>query len=147
MRAAAPVTQPRLSIALGLLLGLSVGSAAAEVVVVVSKNCPVTALTREQVVDIFLGKASRFPDGTRAVPIDHLEGSALRDEFYLKFAVRSPAQVKAHWSKIIFTGRGQPPQEIANAGDLKKVMAENPNAIGYIEQNLVDASVKVLLAQ
>ena len=69
MRAAAPITQPRLSIALGLLLGLSVGSAAAEVVVVVSKNSPVTALTREQVVDIFLGKASRFPDGTRAVPI------------------------------------------------------------------------------
>ena len=147
MRAAAPVTQRRLSIALGLLLGLSVCSAVAEVVVVVSAKCPVTALTREQVVDIFLGKANRFPDGNRAVPIDRLEGSALRDEFYLKFAVRSPAQVKAHWSKIIFTGRGQPPQEIANAGDMKKLLAENPCAICYMEQNLLDASVKVLLAQ
>lgn len=147
MRAAGLITQSRLSVALGLLLGLSVGSAAADVVVVVSAQSPLTALTRDQVADIFLGKSSRFPDGSRAVPIDRLEGSALRDEFYLKFAVRSPAQVKAHWSKIIFTGRGQPPQEIANAGDMKKILAANPNAIGYIEQNLVDASVKVLLAQ
>lgn len=147
MRAAGLITQSRLSVALGLLLGLSVGSAAADVVVVVSAQSPLTALTREQVVDIFLGKTSRFPDGSRAVPIDRLEGSAQRDEFYLKFAVRSPAQVKAHWSKIIFTGRGQPPQEIASASELKKAIAENPNAIGYMEQKLVDASVKVLLAQ
>lgn len=147
MRAAGSVIQPRLSIVLGLLLGLCVGSPAAEVVVVVSASCPVAALTREQVVDIFLGKASRFPDGSRVVPIDRLEGSALRDEFYMKFAARSPAQVKAHWSKIIFTGRGQPPQEIANAGEMKKILAENPGAIGYIEQNMVDASVRVVLAQ
>jgi ABC-type phosphate transport system substrate-binding protein len=132
---------------LWLFLCSSGGVAAAEEVAVVSAKSPVTALTKDQVVDIFLGKASHFPDGSPAVPIDQAEGSPARDEFYLKFAGKSPAQVKAHWSKIIFTGRGQPPREVSSSIEEKKRIVENPNAIGYIERAMVDSSVKVLLAQ
>jgi hypothetical protein len=60
-------------------------------------------------------------------------------------AGRSAAQMKAYWSKIIFTGRGQPPQEAANSVEMKKRLIENPAAIGYIEKNLVDSSVRVVL--
>ncbi|MBI5890963.1 MAG: phosphate ABC transporter substrate-binding protein [Nitrosomonadales bacterium] len=135
-------------IVIGLALSLRAGAAVAEVVAVVSARNPVTAtLSNNQVVDIFLGKASRFPDGSQAVPIDQSEGSAVRDEFYLKFTGKSPAQIKAHWSKIIFTGRGRPPREVTNSIEVKKLLAKDPNAIGYIEQSLVDSSVKVLLAQ
>lgn len=132
---------------IGLILSLSVGMASAEVVAVVSARNPVTTLSKNQVVGIFLGKENRFPDGSQAVPIDQVEGSAARDEFYLKFAGKSPAQLKSHWSKIIFTGRGQPPKVVTNSIEMKKFLNENPNAIGYIEQNSVDGSVKVLLAQ
>jgi ABC-type phosphate transport system substrate-binding protein len=95
--------------------------------------------------DIFLGKTSRFPNGALALPIDQAEGSAVREEFYAKMAGRSAAQMKAYWSKIIFTGRGQPPQEAANSVEMKKRLIENPAAIGYIEKNLVDSSVRVVL--
>jgi ABC-type phosphate transport system substrate-binding protein len=134
-------------IIIGLALSLGTGEVAAEVVVVVSAKSPVTTLSKNQVVDIFLGKANRYPDGSQAVPIDQVEGSAARDEFYLKFSGKSPAQLKAHWSKIIFTGRGQPPQEVSNSVGVKRSLVENPNAIGYIQQNLVDESVKMLREQ
>lgn len=134
-------------VVIGLLLGLSADGAAADVVAVVSAKNPVTALSKNQVVDIFLGRTSRFPDGSPAVPIDQVEASAARNEFYASFAGKSPAQLKAHWSKIIFTGRGQPPKEVASSAEVKKLIAGNPNAIGYIEQNMVDGSVKVLLAK
>jgi ABC-type phosphate transport system substrate-binding protein len=55
--------------------------------------------------------------------------------------------VKAHWSKIVFTGRGQPPRQASNASEAKKLIAENPNAIGYIDHSAVDASVRVLAAR
>lgn len=135
-----------LLVALGLGLDPNAGVARAEVVMVVSAKNPVAALSKSQAGDIFLGKLNRFPDGSPAVPIDQLEGTAARDEFYLKFTGKSPAQVKAHWSKIIFTGRGQPPAELANGAEVKKRIGENPSAIGYIEQNQVDGSVKVLPA-
>lgn len=134
-------------ILIGLALSLGARVTAAEVVAVVSANGPVVTLSKNQVVDIFLGKASRFPDGRLAVPIDQDEGSAVRDEFYATFAGKSPAQLKAHWSKIIFTGRGQPPIVVPNSIDVKKHIAATPNSIGYIEKDLVDGSVKVLLTQ
>jgi len=134
-------------IIIGLALNLGPEPAAAEVIVVVSATNPVTTLSKNQVVDIFLGKVSRFPGGSQAEPIDQVEGSAAREEFYLKFAGKSPAQLKAHWSKIIFTGRGQPPQETSNDIEVKKFITKVPNAIGYIERKQVDGSVKVLLTQ
>jgi ABC-type phosphate transport system substrate-binding protein len=132
--------------AIWLILSFSSGMAAADEVAVVSARSTVATLTRDQVADIFLGKASRFPDGSPAVPIDQAEGSAARDEFYFKFAGKSPAQVKAHWSKIIFTGRGQPPREVASSTEAKKRIAENPSAIGYIDSSVVDGSVRILPA-
>jgi ABC-type phosphate transport system substrate-binding protein len=137
------------SIAIGVIslaLGLSSGVMAADVVAVVSSKSSVTALSANQVADIFLGKANQFPDGRQAVPIDQAEGSPARDAFYAKVTGKSPAQMKAHWSKIIFTGRGQPPKEVANSIEAKKLVADDPKAIGYIEEGLVDGSVRVLLS-
>ncbi len=131
-------------IALALALALSSGRATAEVVAVVSAKNPVTALSKNQVADIFLGKTSKFPDGSRAVPIDQAEGSATRDAFYLQFTGKSSAQVKMYWSKMIFTGRGQPPREVSNGVEMKKHLINNPDEIGYIERKLLDSTVKVI---
>ena len=132
---------------IGLALSLSGGTTMADVVAVVSSRSPLTELSKNQVVDIFLGRVSHFPDGEQALPIDQAEGSAARDEFYAKFAGKSAAQIKAHWAKIIFTGRGQPPEEVSNSIEVKKLVIKKPHAIGYIDKNMVDGSVKVLLAE
>ena len=127
-----------------LATSLTASAATAEVVAVVSARSSVTALSEREIADIFLGRQSRFPNGEPAVPIDQIEDAPVRDEFYAKYANKSAAQVKAHWSKIIFTGRGQPPQAVANGAEVKKRVAQNPNAIGYIDDSLVDDSVRVL---
>lgn len=129
-----------------LTLGLGISAVSADVVAVVSSKSPVTSLSKGQVIDIFLGKRTRFPDGSPAVPIDQTEGSAARDEFYSRFAAMSAAQLKAFWSKIIFTGRGQPPMTVATSLEAKKLLLANPNAISYIDQSLVDSSLRVVLA-
>jgi ABC-type phosphate transport system substrate-binding protein len=131
-----------------LLLGiLAVSFAAmpamADVVAVVSVKSSINVLSVNQVLDIFLGKASHFPDGTPAVPIDQTENSAVRDEFYVKVG-KSATQIKAYWSKIIFTGRGQPPPTAPNSVEIKKRIIENPAAIGYIDRSMVDSTVKVV---
>lgn len=121
----------------------------AEVVAVVSVKCPVTSLTQNQLTDIFLGRTSRFPDGVPVVPIDQMEGSVARNEFYSNIVGKSTAQIKAHWSKMIFTGRGHPPKMVNGDENVIRRIAENPNVIGYVERSLadVDKGVKVLLVQ
>jgi ABC-type phosphate transport system substrate-binding protein len=131
----------------GLLAAAPPVVAADEVVPVVSARSAVTQLNANQVADIFLGKSNRFPDGSVAVPIDLSEDSPLRERFYTVFTGKSPAQLKAHWSKIIFTGRGQPPRQVGGSAEVKKALADNPNAIAYIDARDVDKSVRVLASR
>jgi ABC-type phosphate transport system substrate-binding protein len=130
----------------GLLSTLAASAWAGDFVVIVAAGNPVTALRQEQVAAIFLGQTGYFPDGREAVALDQSLGSSIRDEFYSKVAAKSPALVRAHWSKIIFTGRGQPPREVPNSIAMRKLVAENRGLIGYIERSALDASVKAVLS-
>lgn len=138
----------RLSLAaLTLAMSLSAGAVAAEVAAVVSPRSGVTALTPAQIADIYLGRSSRFPDGSPAVPCDLPESHPLREAFYTRVLGKSPSQVKAHWAKIIFTGRGHPPREVSSIDEAKRLVAENPNMICYIDRSAADRSVQVLLTR
>jgi ABC-type phosphate transport system substrate-binding protein len=127
-----------------LWTALALPARAADVAIVVSAKSPQLALSKEQVAAIFLGKTVRFPDGRRAVPIDHSEGVAIRNQFYESFTGKSAAQLKAHWAKIIFTGRGRPPRQVPGGEEAKRQLALNPDAIAYLDAALVDASVRVV---
>lgn len=118
---------------------------AAEVVVIVSAHNPVATLRADQVADIFMGEATRFPDGLEVQALDQAWNTPLRNEFYQKVASRTPALMKAYWTKRIFTGRGQPPRELSSSMAVRKAVAENPGAIGYVDRAAVDASVRVVL--
>jgi len=132
-----------------LLLAMSTvtASAHADVVVIVSAKSPITSLTAEQTARIFLGKASSFPDDGDAIPIDQAEGSAIRDEFYSKVVHKNSSQLTAYWAKVIFTGDGRPPEKLESNVAVRKAVANNPNAIGYIDKSAVDKSVRVILGQ
>lgn len=129
-----------------MVVAMFAGSAYADVVVVVSAKSTITNLTTEQTARIFLGKTATFPNDGNVFPIDQAEGSAIRDEFYAKVTNKNPAQLKAYWSKIIFTGDGQPPKLVEGDVAVRKAVAKNPNAIGYIDNSTVDSSVRVILA-
>ncbi len=135
----------RIAIALLAISPTLTGAPArADVVAVVSANSTVQALSSDQLADIFLGRVSRFPNGLIALPIDLRDGSPERDRFYAKIAGKTPAQIKAYWSKIIFTGRGQPPRAVPTDLAVKKFVTANVGAIGYIDAALLDDSVRAL---
>jgi ABC-type phosphate transport system substrate-binding protein len=118
-----------------------------EIVIVVSADNPVREIPRLHLADIYLGRTSRFPDDQPALPIDQEPDSPVRERFYQTFLGRSHAEVKAHWSKIIFTGRGRPPRDVPTGADVKRAVAGDAKAIGYIERRLVDESVRVVLVE
>jgi ABC-type phosphate transport system substrate-binding protein len=137
----------RNSLMSALLLAISsfASSAYADVVVIVSSRSHIKSLTAEQTTKIFLGKIGTFPNGQTALPIDQPEGSAIRDEFYTKVVHKSPAQLTAYWAKIIFTGDGHPPKRLAGNAAVRKAIAGDPNAIGYIDRSAVNRSVRIVL--
>jgi hypothetical protein len=111
---------------------------AEEIVVIV--NPAAKPLNKEQIADLYLGRSTGS-----LTPVDQTVGTAIYAEFYQKATGRDPAQVKTIWSRILFTGRGLPPKQFPDSVAVKKAVAANPNAVGYIEKTAVDASVKVAL--
>lgn len=115
-----------------------------QLVIVVGAASSAPKLTGEQVSAIFLGSVKSFPNGEKAIPIDQTAGSPAYAQFYSQVAGRSEAQIKAYWSRMVFTGKGAPPQEAGDGAAVKKLVSSNPNLIGYIDATQVDSSVKVL---
>jgi ABC-type phosphate transport system substrate-binding protein len=128
-----------------MLGGCILDATASELVVIVSARSTAPVLRNDQVAAIFLGQTAQFPDGAYVSAIDQPVGSNTRDEFYARVASKSPALLKAYWSKLLFTGRGQPPREVDGNAAVKKLVAETPGLIGYIERSALDASVRPVL--
>ncbi|WP_229219909.1 hypothetical protein [Rugamonas fusca] len=124
--------------AAALLLAAMAAPARAELVIIVNPQNAATRMFPSQAAQFFLGGSVLF------TPIEQPEGSAIRAEFDKKVLEKTPAQVEAIWSKIVFTAKGKPPKECKSSAEVKKAVAENVNAIGYIEKAAVDETVKVI---
>lgn len=130
------------SISLAVLLSASFNTFADIAVIVNPANANV--LTDKDISRAFLGKLKTFADGQSIEPINSKSSNAARTEFEQKVLKKSSSQVKAYWSKLVFTGKGKPPQELASDSDILKAVASSANAIGYVDAKSVDGSVKVV---
>ena len=130
----------KLLIATSLLFSASAFSGIA-VIVHPSNNA---SLGSGEISRIFLGKMKSFPGAGAAIPINQAEGAGPRSDFEGAVLKKSASQIKAYWSKLVFTGKGTPPQEVASDADVINLIKSNPSLIGYVSDGAVSADVKVV---
>lgn len=118
--------------------------AVANVTVIVHPSNSV-ALSQDDINKIFTGRTKTFADGKAAEPLNLAEAVAVRADFDQKALGRSSSQMKAYWSKLVFTGKGTPPKELASEQEVLDAVAKNPAAIGYVSAGAVTGNVKVAL--
>lgn len=128
------------------IAGLTAQASQAQVALVAGAHSSASKVTTEQAASLFLGKSEQLPGLSSTVLLDQPESAAVRELFYTKVTGKSAAQVKATWSRLVFSGKAAMPKEVPNSAAVKKTVAENGNAVGYIEKHAVDSSVKVLLS-
>ncbi|MFC0120168.1 phosphate ABC transporter substrate-binding protein [Pseudoalteromonas xiamenensis] len=93
--------------------------------------------------NLYLGKKKTFPDGSEAIPLNLEEGGDGRTYFNQTALEKSDAQLKAYWSKLVFTGKGTPPKEVTQ-DEMVKLVSSNPSTIGYVDASAVSDAVKVI---
>ena len=131
----------RLLGAAGLLLSASIASA--EVVVIVNSDAAVKSASADEIAQLFLGKRNDL-GGTDLVPVDQTEGNASRAVFYDKVVQKNPSQLNAYWSRLIFTGKGSPPKQAGSDAEVAEAVADDEEAIGYVDASAVTDGVKVI---
>ncbi len=99
---------------------------------------------REFVVRVYTGTIKGWPDGSPVFALDQPDDSEARQLFCTTILRKSVANVRAIWSQNIFTGKAFPPRVTTADGEMKRIVANNRNAIGYIRASQVDSSVRVV---
>ena len=127
-------------LALGAGLSVSVAAdRAPTIVVVANKNSPLTALTGEQVADLYLGRGPGIPG---VVAID-ARNEKLRDLFYHRVADMSLVSVRAYWAKRVFSGRGTPPAS-ATLEEILHMLQTDRRVITYLPARDVPLNSRIL---
>ena len=130
-------------IAVAAVMVMFSASAFAEVVVIVHPSNS-SAINAKNVQRIFLGKEKKFANGSAVTPINQASGAAVRGEFDTSVLGRSSTQVSAYWSKLVFTGKGIPPKEVADDAAVVAAVAADATAIGYVDSSAVTGDVKAV---
>jgi ABC-type phosphate transport system substrate-binding protein len=118
---------------------------ASSIVVIVNPASGVENLTRDEVIDIFLGRYRKLPSGRAALPIDVAESSTERARFYRLLVKKSSTEMSSYWARLVFSGQTSPPFQVPDAKTAVELVQSNPNAIAYVDRASVNAHVKVVL--
>ena len=118
--------------------------ALAEIAVITNPQLPVTSMSREEIYRIYLGKTKFLPSGAKITPVDQRPGASARSQFYANVLRKSETEMKSYWSRVIFTGQGQPPLQEPDDQAVKDFVSKNPSAPGYIDKSVVDDTVRVV---
>ncbi len=118
----------------------------AEIKIVAGKKSALDTMTLESAKDLYLGR-KLGGDGLRGLkPLDRLDSANnTRSRFYKTLMGWSVARTKAHWSQLVFTGKGDAPQSVASLQELVKRLQDDEMAIGFIAGEEDSADLKVLL--
>lgn len=130
-----------------LVAALAAPAVQAEIVVISNLQLPITTLSRDEVSRIYLGKTKYLPNGSKIVPIDQRQGTISRSKFYSDIIHKTETEIKSYWSRITFSGQGNPPLQQDDDVAVKNLVAEDANCLGYIDKSLVDDSVKIVYSQ
>lgn len=118
----------------------------AELVVVANPDSGIEKLTRDELVNIYLGRFRQLASGQVAEPIDAANDSPLRAEFYQQLVDRSLAEINAYWARLVFSGKTRPPQSSADVEASLRRVSMRPTALAYVPRETADKRVRIVFS-
>lgn len=103
-----------------------------------------TSLTVQDLRRIYLMQRRFWDDGAVILPINREPGSAAREAFSRRVLGTASALLASYWNERFFEGTF-PPATLSSDAAVKRYVATERGAIGYVDADNVGSSVRVLL--
>jgi hypothetical protein len=101
-------------------------------------------LSVEELSQIYLRRKRYWDDRAAIVPLNLPAGAVLRARFSRQILRQTDGRLAEYWNRQYFDGI-LPPATLASAEAMRRYVASDPNAIGYLPLSKVDGSVRVIL--
>lgn len=129
-------------ILVSLMLVFCMPGVADDLVVIANPASGVERLSRDDAVNIFMGRYKKLPSGVSALPLDQAGEKAA---FYRALLGKELPEIRSYWARLVFSGQSAPPRQLDSAEEVIEVVASNKGAIGYVDRKSVDLRVSVVL--
>ena len=130
----------RLALACLLLRSPSVEA----VELIVHPKVPATEISRSYARLIFGARVARWEDGSAIRVFVLPDDAPLHQEMAKKLLDIYPYQLRNAWDRVIYTGIGQAPIEVASEAEMRRRVAMTPGAIGYLAKVQGNDNVRAL---
>lgn len=128
---------------LALAIALAAPAVAEELAVIVHPERE-ASLNLDELAQIYLKQRRRWPGGEVIVPVNRESESPVREWFSKAVLAQSPQRLALYWNRQYFQGV-LPPATLASDEAVRRFVAGEKRAIGYIRASALDASVRVVL--
>jgi ABC-type phosphate transport system substrate-binding protein len=132
-------------IATALVLSAASHIASADIVIIAHPDIKADNVDTDSIRNLYLGERTSLPNGMPVEPINHVKGSPDRELFFTSVLSMNEKTHKRHWKRMQATRTTYQPKEVSSHTELLESIANTPGSIGYIDESLVDDSVKVLM--
>lgn len=122
----------------------SYSQSADSLVVVVNSKSSTGSLSKKDLVDIYMGRFNKFPNGESVLPIDFSSGSGNREAFYELLVGKSERKINAYWSRLLFSGRATPPQKVDSTAEVASIIKNDTHALAYLRASDVQPGMKIV---
>ena len=128
------------ALAVLVVVALMTASAQAQISVIVAQSSSQKA-NKDELKEIFSGARLTWSNGNKIQVVDQPE-SEVGKKFYDGFVGKSVIQVRTQWTKLVLSGQAGAPTKCTDNDAVKKAVASNPNAVGFISSSALDGTVK-----
>ena len=101
-------------------------------------------LSADDIAQIYLRRKRFWDDGTPIVPLNLPSAVPLRTRFSRRVLQQTEPRLADYWNRLYYDGI-LPPATLASTEAVRRYVAADKNAIGYIPAAEVDGSVRVIL--
>lgn len=120
------------------------GSGQPGVAVIASPDVAQQSLPLATARAMFGMRLHRWPDGTPVRVFVFRDDTPEHQAFSKQVLQVFPHQLRSNWDRLVFSGLGQYPEQVASTDEMLSRVAATPGAVGYVMSGEVDERVRVL---
>lgn len=113
-------------------------------VVVANPQAGIYKMSKDDVINVYMGRNRKLASGINAQPIDLESPLAEKANFYSVMVNKELPEISSYWARLMFSGQGSPPKQVMTTEQALEIVSNVKGAIAYIDRKKIDKRVKIV---